>query len=569
MAVLLVLALMAAAMPAVSAVAYEGSCGENLTWSFSAGKLTITGTGDMYDFPERTMAPWYEYRDRIIALELPEGLTRIGDLAFYQCTALQSVTIPDSVTEIGWHAFDGCTGMTMLSLSKGLKTIEEAAFKECTSLKALRLPEGLETIEYQAFYRCESITEVTVPASVTDLGMTVFSFCYQLIRAEIRAGIDVLPDWTFYGCSRLTDLSLPESVTGANDYAFYECTGLQNIEYPGSAENLEQIRQDLNRDLEVDSSLVYIGSSPNEDSTSSSTFEETENGVVADTTTVTQTDNTTISTGTTTTHPADGSDAGQGTVQVDVTLENSDGWEDLGNFLEGNVGQDTTVNMDIYVKDDSGIPQELLDALAGKNVTITVHTASGAQWQIDCSMLNGTAGSDLHFQCVAATEDQCFILGCEYAYQLSFRGTAQINAEVMVQLPVEHARQTATLFQVEGSTITQLQTVLVDAQGVAHFYLASVDSEMPCLIGINVPGVSADTAIVPSSMAGEYGITDSDGVEYVLTGRKSSWNMEIGQVTWILAAVMLLSVAGVGGVMFALNRRKLRMGYVPELDEEE
>ena len=70
-----------AGAPTVYADGESGICGDNLTWSLSAGTLTISGSGDMYDFPESSMAPWYHLREEITRLELPSGLTKIGALA--------------------------------------------------------------------------------------------------------------------------------------------------------------------------------------------------------------------------------------------------------------------------------------------------------------------------------------------------------------------------------------------------------------------------------------------------------------------------------------------------------
>ena len=48
-------------------------------------------------------------------LVIPDGVTSIGDSAFYECSGLTSVEIPASVTSIGNYAFDVCTGLTSVT----------------------------------------------------------------------------------------------------------------------------------------------------------------------------------------------------------------------------------------------------------------------------------------------------------------------------------------------------------------------------------------------------------------------------------------------------------------------
>ena len=56
-------------------------------------------------------------------LLIPEGVTAIGDWAFYGCIGLTRVTIPRSVKKIGGSAFYGCTALTSVAIPKGVADI--------------------------------------------------------------------------------------------------------------------------------------------------------------------------------------------------------------------------------------------------------------------------------------------------------------------------------------------------------------------------------------------------------------------------------------------------------------
>lgn len=93
--------------------ALSGTCGDNLTWDFANGVLTISGTGAMtnYSSSSSSRAPWYDYRSSFKSVVIEEGVTSIGNYAFNDCSGLTSVTIPNSVTSIGRSAFYGCTNL--------------------------------------------------------------------------------------------------------------------------------------------------------------------------------------------------------------------------------------------------------------------------------------------------------------------------------------------------------------------------------------------------------------------------------------------------------------------------
>jgi hypothetical protein len=87
-------------------------CGDELEWTLENGTLTITGTGEMYDFTNK-VTPWSASVGQINSVVIAEGVTSIGAAAFSGCTSLTSATIPVSVTSIGEGAFTGCNSLTV------------------------------------------------------------------------------------------------------------------------------------------------------------------------------------------------------------------------------------------------------------------------------------------------------------------------------------------------------------------------------------------------------------------------------------------------------------------------
>lgn len=549
-----------------------GSCGANLSWSFSAGTLTVSGSGKMDNFRDDNLAPWYGIRDDIVRVSFPEGMTSIGNLAFYQCGNISSVTVPSSVTEIGNSAFAFCGGIEMLRLGSGVTRIGRAAFSDCYAITSVSLPNGLKSIDTKAFHRCETITTITVPSSVTSMGTSVFSYCKNLVSATINANITDLPEYTFYGCEKLSKVNLPSSVNTVNDYSFEGCGNLDTVYYNGENITPEELEEKTGATVSEGSSSGPV---------SSGTIVDNGDGTATgESTTVTEGEDSVVSTKNEITIDIEEGTTESEKTEVSATVNGENGWTEVNEETKNVIdkfgtdedGNEQNVNITLYILDCETVDEGFIETIAGKDVTVTVMTADGSVWKIngkDIDVAELSGEYSLVYMLEAASPEACSELGVSTAFVLRFLSPAQVNAEVLIRIGPSFGRQNATLFQKDKKEFEKVQTAVVDNEGYAHFYLGSVSEKTEYYIGMNVPGASGE-AIVPENMLAEYGNPEYiEPIKYEITGRTSSWGMNLGQVMGILGIVMAGVIILVGGIMFIWNKTRLKNGYVPKFDDEE
>ena len=242
LAVLMIASLLPATALAADIVD-SGTCGaegdgSNLTWTLDReGVLTISGSGDMYDYG-LSDAPWYGIRSRVKSAVIADGVTSIGYKAFDDCTSLTSVTIPDSVTSIGYKAFDDCTSLTSVTIPDSVTSIGDSAFSGCTSLTSVTIPDSVTSIGDSAFSGCTSLTSVTIPDSVTSIGDWAFSYCTSLTSVTLPDSVTRIGERAFYYCTSLTSVTIPDSVTSIGEFAFSGCTSLTSVTIPDSVTSI-------------------------------------------------------------------------------------------------------------------------------------------------------------------------------------------------------------------------------------------------------------------------------------------------------------------------------------------
>jgi len=269
------------------AVIASGTCGDDLTWTLDdVGTLTISGTGDMINCdPYNNNNPaWESFQSDIKTIVIEDGVTSIGDYAFFACNNLTSVTIGNSVTRIGNAAFCDCDSLTCIDIPYGVTSLGEFVFENCDNLTSVTIPDSVTSIgwlaftscgnlEYNsvgngeylgnaenpyvalictssssitscqihkdtkviaggAFCYCSRIIDIIIPDSVISVGDGAFSFCSNLASVTISDSVTSIGSSAFSRCYNLTSVIIPDSVISIGDWAFYDCSSLSNITIP-------------------------------------------------------------------------------------------------------------------------------------------------------------------------------------------------------------------------------------------------------------------------------------------------------------------------------------------------
>lgn len=140
------------------------AAGHAITFSFDmeTNTLTIGGTGDMKDFVGSNDAPWVDKRNSIQNVIIEDGVTSIGDYAFFDCKNLIEITIPNSVTTIGDSAFSGCSSLSQIAIPDSVTSIGRLAFYGCSSLTEITIPNSVTSISAYTFYVCNNLAKITI-----------------------------------------------------------------------------------------------------------------------------------------------------------------------------------------------------------------------------------------------------------------------------------------------------------------------------------------------------------------------------------------------------------------------
>ncbi len=286
--------------------AFEGCSGLTSVYIMDLARWCDISFGGSYANPLCYAHNLYLNGEKVMALAIPGGVTRIGNYAFFGCSGLASVTMPDSVTSIGFSAFSGCSGLTSVTVPDSVKSIGSSAFDGCSGLTSVTVPDSVTSIGESAFAGCSGLEEISLPfvggrrgnsgasdsvfgyifgmssysggkktrqyyssgssiysyipsklkkvviADETVLGYGAFYNCSGLVSVTIGNGVTSVGSYAFFGCSGIASMMIPDSVTSIGSYAFAGCSGLKSVTIPQcvSSKTLAAVFPDAYKSLE-------------------------------------------------------------------------------------------------------------------------------------------------------------------------------------------------------------------------------------------------------------------------------------------------------------------------------
>ena len=218
-----------AVTPYVFNVAASGTVNANISWVLDGdtGTLTVAGKGSIPSY-RYSHAPWYDYRESVKSIVVGEGITEVGERAFYWCTNCTSVTLPSTLTAIREYGFNNLRSLEQITLPNNLRILEFCAFSECVALKSIVLPDSVTTVETNVFSNCYALTSAVLSNGMKTVPSSMFGGDYNLTSVVLPKGVTYIDDTAFINAG-LRTITIPSTVTGLGTAVFSGCKSLTAI----------------------------------------------------------------------------------------------------------------------------------------------------------------------------------------------------------------------------------------------------------------------------------------------------------------------------------------------------
>ena len=209
------------------------------SWDSSTKTVTITGSGNMDNYnTSDKIATWVtKYAATALKIVVSEGITSIGEYAFYNFNKATSLSLPSSLKTINSFAFRGCSALTSVTIPEKIETVLDNAFYGCTALKTINFnAKNCDVMGTSAsspvFNQCSSVTSLNIGSDVRYIPNYSFVALSGIKTVTIPDNVSYLGEFSFYGCSALETVVLSDKLREIRKQAFYNCAKLKNINTP-------------------------------------------------------------------------------------------------------------------------------------------------------------------------------------------------------------------------------------------------------------------------------------------------------------------------------------------------
>ncbi len=169
---------------------------------------------------------------------VPDGVTEIGEYAFFMCENLEVLEICEGVEKICENAVSDCENLKKVIIPASIKDME-LAFYECKGIEEVELREGLAEISQSTFWYCGDLKKVIFPKSLKKIGAGAFNGS-AIASLRIPDGIEELGDYAFINCKMLQTLDTGSGLKIIPVNAFENCTALKSVIIGESVETIEE-----------------------------------------------------------------------------------------------------------------------------------------------------------------------------------------------------------------------------------------------------------------------------------------------------------------------------------------
>ena len=165
-------------------------------------------------------------------------VNEVNDYTFYGHKYIKEISLTNQ-GGIGAHVLENCTELTSVNLGEGVTSIGESAFYGCNKLNSFELPASVSLIGNSMLADCNALTTIGVSKENTMYDSR--NNCNAIIETEtnklvaacnqtrIPESVTAIGDYAFSGCKDIETINIHESILSVGNYAFAGCTSLAEV----------------------------------------------------------------------------------------------------------------------------------------------------------------------------------------------------------------------------------------------------------------------------------------------------------------------------------------------------